>query len=257
MRSNQSDRSQLEETKKRFDTVSLATLTGVLIMLGVAGLNMWNINRLAERIAHLEANALAARAVPTAPRGPDPSRIYEIATAGAAAKGPDDAPITIIEFADFECPFCGRVTSTLRRIEDVYKGRVKFVWKHLPLSIHVNAVPAALAAEAARKQGKFWEYHDKLFENQQQLTMSDLKRYSQELQLDEALFENHMSEPELRERVDADREEADQLEVNVTPSFFINGRYLRGAQPFEAFAKVIDEELTKRNLPVPSKSAAE
>lgn len=255
-RSNQSDPSHREGSRKRFDIVSFATLAGVLIMLGVAGLNMWNINRLAERVAQLEASALAPRAA-TAPKGPDPSRVYDIATAGAAAKGPDDAPITIIEFADFECPFCGRVASTLGRIEKVYQGRVKFVWKHFPLSIHKNAVPAALAAEAARKQGKFWEYHDKLFENQQQLTMNDLKRYSQELQLDEALFEKHMSEPELRKRVDTDRDEAEQLEVSVTPSFFINGRYLRGAQPFEAFAKVIDEELTKRNLPVPSKAAAE
>lgn len=132
---------------------------------------------------------------------------------------------------------------------------MRFVWKHLPLPIHKNAVPAAYAAEAARKQGKFWEYHDRLFANQSKLDPPFLKQYAQELNLDVARFERDMADPEIKKLVDADMAEARRLGVTGTPGFFINGRFLRGAAPFETFAKSIDEELTRLNLPVPSKPA--
>ena len=233
------------------DALALATLAGVAVMLMVALWTMWNVNRLAERVGRLETERAAQPA--TVERGPDPNRIYAIETAGAPVKGSEAAPITIAEFADFECPFCAGVAPTLRKIEDVYKGQVRFVWKHLPLSIHQHAVDAALAAEAAGKQGKFWDYHDKLFANQDHLETDALRRYAEELQLDVARWERDMQEPQQQRRIEADTEEAHMLDVNVTPSFFINGRYLRGAQPFEAFARIVDEELTKLNLPVPSR----
>ena len=130
------------------------------------------------------------------------------------------------------------------------------MWKHLPLSIHENAMSAALAAEAARNQNKFWEYHDKLFANQARLGMDDLKQYAKELRLDVPRFEKDMLEPDTKKKVEADVAEARTLDVSVTPSTFINGRFVRGAQPFETFSKIIDEELTKLNLPVPSKPSS-
>jgi len=130
------------------------------------------------------------------------------------------------------------------------------VWKHLPLSIHENAAGAALAAEAARNQGKFWEYHDQLFANQDKLGMDDLTQYAKELRLDMLRFEKDMLDPDTKKRIDADVAEARTLGVSVTPSTFINGRFVRGAQPFETFAKIIDEELTKLNLLVPSKPSS-
>ena len=130
------------------------------------------------------------------------------------------------------------------------------MWKHLPLSIHEHAMSAALAAEAARNQEKFWEYHDKLFANQARLEMDDLKQYAKELRLDVTRLEKDMLDPDQKKKIEADMAEARAISVSVTPSFFINGRFVRGAQPFETFSKIIDEELTKLNLPVPSKPSS-
>ena len=175
---------------------------------------------------------------------------------GAPTKGLDTAPVTIAEFSDFQCPFCAKVHPTLKKIEDVYKDKVRIVWKHLPLSIHQHAMDAALAAEAAKNQGKFWEYHDKLFANQARLDMNDLRQYAKELRLDVTRLEKDMLEPDLKKKIEADMAEAGALTVTMTPSFFINGRFIPGAQPFEVLSKIIDEELTKMNLPVPSKPSS-
>jgi protein-disulfide isomerase len=192
-----------------------------------------------------------------APQGADPAGIYTVKTAGAPVRGPVNAPVTIAEFSDFQCPFCQRVRPTLKQIEDVYKDKVRILWKHLPLtSIHKNAMPAALAAEAAREQGKFWEYHDKLFANQSSLEAADLKRYAQELALDMTRFEKDLLNLEKKKRVEDDMAEARALGITGTPGFFINGRPLKGAQPFEEFARVIDAELSRLKLPIPPKPVA-
>lgn len=116
-------------------------------------------------------------------------------------------------------------------------------------------MPAAIASEAARNQGKFWEYHDKLFANQQKLAPEDLKRYAQELGLNMAQFEADLASPAVKQRVQNDMTEINGLGVTGTPAFFINGRYLSGNQPFDGFARVINAELTKLNLPVPPSPA--
>jgi protein-disulfide isomerase len=178
------------------------------------------------------------------------NKVYEIGVATAPAKGPATATVTIAEFSDFQCPFCLGVNSTLKQLEDTYKGRVRIVWKHLPLvGIHARAVSAAVAAEAARNQGKFWEYHDKLFANQKKFDPDDLKRYAQELGLDIARFEKDREDAELKAKVQADVAEATALGIKSTPTFFINGRLVRGAMPFETFSAIIDDELAKRNGP--------
>ena len=127
----------------------------------------------------------------------------------------------------------------------------------MPLtSIHKNAMGAALASEAARSQGKFWEYHDKLFANQSKLEVADLKQYAKELGLDTARFEKDLVDLEKKKRVDDDMAEARAVGVTGTPGFFVNGRFLNGAKPFDEFARVIDAELTRLNLPIPPKPAS-
>ncbi len=129
---------------------------------------------------------------------------------------------------------------------------MRIVWKHLPLDMHKNAMSAHLAAAAADRQGKFWEFHDKLFANQQQLNLDAYKRHARELGLDVARFEKDLADLELKKRIDADKAEAASLGVTGTPGFFVNGRFLSGAKPFEEFAKAINAELGRLNVPVPA-----
>jgi protein-disulfide isomerase len=236
----------------RFDPLALATLAGVVVMMALSLWNVWNLGRLGDRVARLEAG-MGAR---SRPPGPDPNKVHDVNTAGAQAKGPDNAPVTIVEFSEFQCPFCARVVPTLKQIEDTYQGKVRIVWKHLPLDIHKDAVNAALAAEAAGRQGKFWELHDVLFENQKRLEPADLRQYAKDLQLDLVRFEADLRNADDKKKVEADAAEADKLGVTGTPGIFINGRFVMGAQPFEVFAKIIDEELAKLNIPVPPRPAS-
>ena len=240
--SAQSNRSSLS----RVDPVALATLVCVIVMLTTSFWNLWNLNR---RISAIEAVVAGQR-----PDGPDPDRIYTVNTQGAPTKGPDNAIVTIVEFSDFECPFCAKVVPTLKQIEERYKDRVRIVWKHLPLSIHKDARDAALAAEVARKQGKFWEFHDRLFANQDKLGLEDLKAHAKDLELDMTRFEADLQKAEDKKRIDADVAEAATLGISGTPGFFVNGRFVYGAQPYETFAKMIDEEIEKANAKGPSPS---
>jgi protein-disulfide isomerase len=235
----------------RSDPLALATLAGLVVILAISMVNVWNLRRLAERVAAVEAQI-----GPRLPEGPDPSRTYTLNIAGASSKGPDNAPVTIVEFSDFQCPFCARAVPTLKQIEDTYKGRVRIVWKHLPLAIHKAAIPAALAAEAAGNQGKFWEFHDRLFASQNKLEQEDLKQYATDLGLEMSRFNADLQNSDERKKIDTDAAEARSLGISGTPGFFINGRFVSGAQPFEIFAKIIDEELTKRNVPIPSKPSS-
>ena len=234
----------------RLDTVALATLAGIVVMMAISAVNVWNMKRLDARVAAIEAALSPRRA-----SGPDPSRTHTIRTAGAQSKGPQTAPVTIVEFSDFQCPFCARVEPTLKQIQDTYKDNVRIVWKHLPLQIHKDALGAALAAEVAGKQGKFWEFHDRLFADQTKLSPEDLKQHAKDLRLDMNRFETDLLNGEAKKKIDGDMAEAQTLGINGTPGIFINGRFVQGAQPFEVFAKIIDEELTKRGAAVPPRSS--
>jgi protein-disulfide isomerase len=178
-----------------------------------------------------------------APRAPDPSRKVEVPLGDAPVRGPAGAPVAIVEYSDFECPFCARVVPTLNKIRETYGDRVKLVYKHLPLRIHPQARPAAAATEAARLQGKFWEMHDKIFANQRELSDAKYVEWARELGLDVERFERDRKSEAVLARIDKDEEEAARLGVGGTPAFFINGRFLSGAQPFESFQRMIDEEL--------------
>ena len=133
---------------------------------------------------------------------------------------------------------------------------MRIVWKHLPLDMHKNAMGAHIAAVAAERQGKFWEFHDRLVANQKELTFDAYKRYARELKLDLARFERDLADLENKKKVDTDKAEATAMGVTGTPGFFVNGRYLSGAKPFEEFAKAINAELTRLNLPVPAGAPA-
>ncbi len=179
------------------------------------------------------------------PSGPDPNRRYEIDLASAPTRGDARAKVTFVEWSDFQCPFCARVGPTLKQIEAEYGDRVRFAFKHLPLSFHPKAPAAHAAAEAAHRQGKFWEMHDRIFQNQQEMAPEKYVEWARELGLDVAKFQQDVASPEVKSKVDADAKQAAGFGVSGTPSFFVNGRFLQGAKPFEAFKEVIDEELKR------------
>ena len=162
--------------------------------------------------------------------------------------GDKNAKVTIIEFSDFECPFCGKFyDDAYKQINEQYikTGKVKIVFRDFPLSFHPNAHNAAEAAECADEQGKFLEMHDKIFENQKALTKDDLKKYAKDLGLDQSKFDSCLDTGKYKQEVDKDLEDGSKVGVSGTPSFFINGISLTGAQPFEAFKEIIDAELAK------------
>jgi protein-disulfide isomerase len=211
-----------------------------------------SIERTATEVAGLKETlaglAGAPRDAGTAARAagrPDPSRRYAVNTSGAPARGGQDAKLAIVEFSDFQCPFCGRVAPTLKQIEDEYGDRVRIVFKHLPLSIHPKAPAAHAAAEAAHRQGRFWEMHDKIFADQKSMSPEKYVEYAQQIGLDMNRFRQDLASAEVKQRIDADSSEAAKLGVTGTPAFFVNGRFLSGAQPYAAFKALIDEELGK------------
>ena len=165
--------------------------------------------------------------------------------AGHPAKGPNDAPIEMIEFSDFQCPFCQRANPTVEQVLKTYGNRIHFVYRHFPLPNHPNARPAAEAAACAGEQGRFWQYHDELFANPTKLTSTDLKQHAVNLDLDANRFNACFDGRRFKNDVDKDIKEGTEAGVSGTPAFFINGRALEGAQPFEAFKRVIDEELAR------------
>jgi protein-disulfide isomerase len=162
-----------------------------------------------------------------------------------AVKGPALAPVTIVVFSDFQCPFCSRVEPTLKQVEQAFPGKVRIAWRHQPLPFHPNAMPAARAAEAARLQGKFWEMHDKLFTDQQALSEASYSKYARELGLDVARFQKEAAGEAAGRRIADDQALAAKVGASGTPTMFVNCRLLSGAQPFEKFKAMVEEELKK------------
>ncbi len=163
--------------------------------------------------------------------------------------GDEDAPIAIVEFSDFQCPFCASFRSnTFDQLKEEYidTGRVKLVYRDFPLdSIHPDARLAAEASECADDQGKFWEYHDILFNNQRSLSVGDLKAYADQVGLDNADFNECLDSRKYKDEVEKDFQDGNSYGVSGTPLFFINGIELSGAQPFANFKRIIESELTK------------
>ncbi len=228
--------------------LGLAVLAGALLVARAIDRGTEELASLGTALADVK-EALAAgprAALPSArPGRPDPDRRYQISLASEPVRGAKDAPVTIVEFSDFQCPFCQRVGATLDQIEREYGGKVKIAFKHLPLSMHPKAPDAHAAAEAAHRQGRFWEMHDRIFANQQEMSGEKYSEYAREIGLDVARFERDRTSSEVKERIEADKRVADALGVSGTPAFFVNGRFLSGAQPFESFKELIDAELAQ------------
>ncbi len=174
----------------------------------------------------------------------DPMRIAVDAV--GPALGPESAAVTIVEFSDFQCPYCSRIVPTLKQVAENYAEDVRLVFRQFPLhSIHPEAQKAAEASLCASDQDKFWEMHDSMFENQSALAVADLKSQAAELGLDATAFNECLDSGRYAKQVDDDLAAGISAGVSGTPAVFINGRFLSGAQPYEAISAIIDDELRR------------
>jgi protein-disulfide isomerase len=177
---------------------------------------------------------------------PPPVLRVEVAVDGAPFKGPAKATVTIVEFSDFHCPFCRRVIPTLAQLESKYGEKIKLVFRDFPIeNLHPGATKAHEAARCANEQGKFWTYHDKLFAAPPKSSPEIFKALAKEVGLDVASFENCFDGGKYQTDIKKDIEEGNRVGVTGTPAFFINGRLVSGAQPLEAFSRIIDDELAR------------
>jgi len=192
-------------------------------------------------MAYFDQLKTAAQVEITLPEPATPK--VEVAATGPS-KGPDNAPVTIVAFSDFECPFCSRVNPTIDEVMKTYDGKVKLVFRDYPLPFHAHAPKAAEAGHCAEEQGKFWEMHDVLFANQKALEPADLKKHAGSIAgMDQAKFDACLDTGKYADAVKKNMEAGEEAGVQGTPAFFVNGTLLSGALPVEEFKKVIDQEL--------------
>ena len=179
-------------------------------------------------------------------REEDPNKIYTVPVGKSPYQGPKDAPVTVVVFTEFQCPFSKRGKATMEQLMEKYPDQVKLVFKHFPLGFHKQAMVAAEASMAAGAQGKFWEMYDKSFDNQKQLSIDNLKSYAKELNLDMKIFNADLESHRFKKVIEEDMKIARGLGVRGTPTFFINGKKMVGAKPLTEFQKVIDGLLKKK-----------
>ncbi len=157
--------------------------------------------------------------------------------------GPADAPVTIVQFAEFQCPYCGKARESVDQVMANYEGKVKFVFRDYPLDFHQNAIPAAVAANCAGKQDKYWPVHDAFMKNQAALAEGDLLRVARDAKVDMEAWETCRKDPAIEAEIRKDFEDGQKAGVTGTPAFFINGVFLNGAQPYEKFEAIVAAEL--------------
>ena len=225
----------------------ISLITSIAVVAAAAGINhAWPIFGTTSE----KTNVVLAQPTPSVV--PTPSTV-EIDPGDNPAKGPADAKVTVVEFSDFQCPYCARfVQQTLPQILSTYGDKIRFVFMNFPLSqIHENAQKAAEASECANEQGAFWQYHDILFANQSALAVDNLKAYAAQLGLDATKFNECLDSGRMAPLVQADMDAATKaaqeagLDRFGTPAFFINGKSLSGAQPFDVFKQAIDAALAE------------
>lgn len=177
----------------------------------------------------------------------DPLRIQVAAT--GPAKGPANAPVTIVEFADFQCPYCVRIKPALDQVLETYGDRVRLVYRQFPLTaIHENAERAAEASLCAQDQGKFWEMHDAMFANQHLLEADQLKATAASLGMNAEQFDECLDSGQYKDAVAADAEAGNAAGVSGTPALFVNGRFLNGAVPVDQITELVDDELRRKGI---------
>lgn len=190
---------------------------------------------------------------PTAPVAGQPTKAVDVSVDDDAVKGDAKAKITLVEFSDYQCPFCGRLFSeTMPSIDEQYikTGKAKFTLRDFPLGFHQYAQKASEAAECAGDQNKYWEYHDKLFANQESLDVGSLKKYAKELSLDTAVFDNCLDTGKQADEVKKDFADGQKAGVGGTPAVFVNGKLISGACPFSTFQQAFDAELAGKQWSV-------
>jgi protein-disulfide isomerase len=198
------------------------------------------------KLENLYEKMLESSGAPAAALAPAAPPAREIAVGSAPVKGPKNAPVTIVEYSDFQCPFCSQAVPVLKRLGDEYGDKVRVAFKHLPLEqLHPQAKQAAEASMAANEQGKFWEYHDKLFANQRALDRASLEKYAEEVGLDAQRFKQALDSGKFRPAVEADTAEAFKVGANGTPTFYVNGQQVVGAD-YNRLKSLIDGELSKK-----------
>jgi protein-disulfide isomerase len=242
----------MDETKT---TITLATISLVALVISIyAGINSYqlkaslldsdNFNEKVE--ASIEAYVKKQQEKTAKP--PEPSGPVDVSIDDDAVMGDPNAKVTIIEFSEYQCPYCGRhANGPLQEIKKNYvdTGKAKFVFRDFPLAFHDNAKPAAIAAECVREQGgddSYFEYHDVLFQNQKALDADSLKQYASDMGYD---IGTCLDTEKYGDEVDKDMEDGKAAGVRGTPATFINGRMVSGAQPYENFETIIEEELAK------------
>ena len=188
-------------------------------------------------------------APPTPPARPgetDPAKVFAVPVGDAAVRGPADALVTIVAFTDYQCPFCARAESTLAELRQHFPNEVRVVVKHNPLPFHKHAFDAAIAADCAGEQGLFWPLHDRLYARQRELSNDATPAGIADglFGLQWSSFERCTKGEQARARVTEDQRLAERFGARGTPTFFVNGRVLVGAQPLERFVEAVERELT-------------
>jgi protein-disulfide isomerase len=223
-----------------------AVLTVLAFSVGVLlGYVVWGFTPDGGRVLTPQSAAQPSGPIAEAPVTEEPQFVrYEIPSEGFPSIGPANAPITIVEFSDYQCPYCRRWHEQVYEpLLAAYPGKIKMVYRHLPLtSIHPDAFAAAEAAMCAGDQDAYWPYHEKLFSSEA-LGMQTYVQYAQDLSLDVDAFQTCMTENKFKDAIEADSDFAVNLGIRSTPTFFINGLAIVGAQPLEVFKQVIDKEL--------------
>lgn len=229
--------------------VNYIVIAVAFFILGAVVVSMLNARAAAadrELINQAVAVALADRGAATAGNAPNPNARIDVSVDDDPAWGPEDAPVVIVEFSDFQCPFCGRFhEQTYSQLRENYAGQIRFVYRDYPiLQLHPNALISAQAANCAGDQDKYWEYHDLLLTNQDRSSRADLGDFAAELELDMDEFNECLDSGRYEQEVNADVQDGNRYGVRGTPTFFINGQVLIGAQPYETFAAAIEAELS-------------
>ena len=197
----------------------------------------------------------ARAAGPPRASGPNASRTYALPVEASPIKGLADAPVTIVEFSDFQCPFCARSEALVAQALQAYPTQARVVFKHFPLvSIHPQAMPAALAAVAAQRQGKFWEMHEVLFANQRALAPEQIEEYARRIGLDLQRFKADIASDEVKAQVQADIDLARRSGVRGTPTIFVNGKLLQN-RTLDGFKELIEPQLTAARSTTPAATA--
>jgi protein-disulfide isomerase len=174
-----------------------------------------------------------------------------VALEGSPVQGPDKAPVTLVEFADFECPYCAKIHPDIKKLREQFGDKLRIAYKELPLPMHQHAEKASEASLCAGDQGKFWEYHDALFDNPKDLDVAHLKQRAGDLKLDQAKFDKCVDSGEKQAAVKKDLDEANRLGITGTPSFFVNDHFVSGAVDYATLRDLVEQQLnaSKENPP--------